>query len=226
MPSSLLLLLPLLGGYLFNHFSHILRFRAQTQTGHRLILEAAATGVVFLGLARAIALALMWLDWPESLLGVWPAVTNGIQFVGTAILTVALCCVSAVIDSQKIALSSMISCIPLPASRNCHVRRKWSWQCQFQKSRALTYWTKPIGGARRIACGRRPYKEGRIERPYTLEAPPHNTDIPGGASGSMRAGSPGVALLAAVLAGQPATPRGLHTRVPRPCSRPRGKEPN
>jgi hypothetical protein len=45
-PSNLLLLLPILGGYLFIHFCFRFYFRAQALDGNRLIFEAAVAGFV------------------------------------------------------------------------------------------------------------------------------------------------------------------------------------
>lgn len=96
MPSSLLLLLPLLGGYLFNHTFHRRRFRAQTKTGHRLIFEAAATGLAFLVVARVVTASLKAYGRPEWVLRVWPEVTGGVAFVGTSMLSVVLAFTTAV----------------------------------------------------------------------------------------------------------------------------------
>lgn len=54
MPSNLLLLLPLLGGYGFIHLFYFTRFRAQTLEGHRLIFEAAMWGFGFVLPARVL----------------------------------------------------------------------------------------------------------------------------------------------------------------------------
>lgn len=90
MPSNLLLLLPLLGGYLFSHLFHYTRFRAQALQGHRLVFEAAIAGVLFLAPARGLVFWLMKQDWLSPLLGAWPSVTNRTAFAGTTILAVLL----------------------------------------------------------------------------------------------------------------------------------------
>ena len=95
MPSSFLLLLPLVGGYLFNHICHIGRFRSQSLMGHRLVFEAAVTGLIFLGGARVLTVSLMLLRVPHWLIKLWPVLTNGTQFVGTSILAVVLAPVCA-----------------------------------------------------------------------------------------------------------------------------------
>lgn len=90
MPSNLLLLLPLLAGFLFTHLFHRRRFRAQTKTGHRLIFEAAAAGLGFLVVARVITATLMWFHWPSRLIEAWPRITNSVEFVGTTTLSLVL----------------------------------------------------------------------------------------------------------------------------------------
>lgn len=47
MPSNLLILLPLLSGFLFIHLCYRTRYRAQTLEGHRLIFQASIWGVLF-----------------------------------------------------------------------------------------------------------------------------------------------------------------------------------
>jgi hypothetical protein len=73
MPSNLLLLLPLLGGYLFFHFYHRTFFRAQALEGHRLIFETAVAGFVGYVPFRLLILTLSQLDssnrWHEAWYG-------------------------------------------------------------------------------------------------------------------------------------------------------------
>lgn len=56
MPQGLLLL-PLLGGFLFLHLSHLFRFQAQRYDGNRLLFTSAAAGSVLLLIGRAAVLA-------------------------------------------------------------------------------------------------------------------------------------------------------------------------
>ena len=49
-----LLLLPLLGGFLFLHLAHRFRFRAQRLDGYRLLVESALAGIVLLTAARTL----------------------------------------------------------------------------------------------------------------------------------------------------------------------------
>lgn len=97
MPSNLLLLLPLLGGYLFNHILHRIRFRAQSLGGHRLVFEAALSGLFFLIPARALAFLLAKASWMGWLLERWPALTGSTSFVGTTVMAVLLAPISAVV---------------------------------------------------------------------------------------------------------------------------------
>ena len=52
-----LLLLPLLGGFLFFYSAHLLRFQAQRLEGYKLLLQSAIAGVVLSFIARLIILA-------------------------------------------------------------------------------------------------------------------------------------------------------------------------
>jgi hypothetical protein len=102
MPSNLLLLLPLLGGYAFIHLCYFTRFRAQTLEGHRLIFEAAVWG--FLLVAPARALTLFWLGeipWIQSL---WSRL-GGSQtgYLGTLICALALAPVLALLWNYCVA---------------------------------------------------------------------------------------------------------------------------
>ncbi len=49
-----LLLLPLLGGFLFIHIAHYFRFGAQRLDGYRLLLQSAIAGTCLAGIARII----------------------------------------------------------------------------------------------------------------------------------------------------------------------------
>ncbi|HLH02812.1 MAG TPA: hypothetical protein VKX25_08580 [Bryobacteraceae bacterium] len=51
-----LLLLPLLGGFLFIHLTHYFRFAAQRLDGYRLLIQAAIAGTCLAALARLIEL--------------------------------------------------------------------------------------------------------------------------------------------------------------------------
>ncbi|HEY7212104.1 MAG TPA: DUF6338 family protein [Bryobacteraceae bacterium] len=55
-----LLLLPLLGGFLFIHVTHYFRFSAQRLDGYRLLIQAALAGVCLAVLARLIELAVAY----------------------------------------------------------------------------------------------------------------------------------------------------------------------
>ena len=53
-----LLLLPLLGGFLFFHLTHFFRFAAQRLDGYRLLFQSAIAGTFLSILARLIVLAI------------------------------------------------------------------------------------------------------------------------------------------------------------------------
>lgn len=132
MPSSLLLLVSLLAGYLFNHILHALRFRAQTLSGHRLVFESAVTGLVFLVLARVVTYALLVGKWPATLLDHWPTITNSVSFVGTGFLSVPLGVLAATALNLAVGFKSR-QLLPLPDRAPFfgrfllarHVRRWW-----------------------------------------------------------------------------------------------------
>jgi hypothetical protein len=56
MPSNLLLLLPLLGGYWFIHVFYYTKIRSQALDGYRLVFESVAAGIGFSSLAYIIIL--------------------------------------------------------------------------------------------------------------------------------------------------------------------------
>lgn len=58
MPSNLLLVLALLGGYLFIHLWHLTYFRAQALDGQRLLFEAAVAGFCLCGACRLLVFLL------------------------------------------------------------------------------------------------------------------------------------------------------------------------
>lgn len=93
MPSNLLLLLPLIGGYAFIHLCYFTRFRAQTLEGHRLIFEAAVWGFLFVAPARF--LTRFWLGeipWVQELWADLGGTHMG--YLGTLVcaLVLAPCC--------------------------------------------------------------------------------------------------------------------------------------
>jgi hypothetical protein len=55
MPQGLLIV-PLLGGFLFLHLSHVFRFRTQRYDGYRILFASAVAGLVLLILGRAAVL--------------------------------------------------------------------------------------------------------------------------------------------------------------------------
>ncbi len=57
MPSNLLILLPLLSGFVFIHLCYRTRYRAQTLEGYRLVFDASLWGIVFLPAAHWLAVA-------------------------------------------------------------------------------------------------------------------------------------------------------------------------
>jgi hypothetical protein len=66
-----LLLLPLLGGFLFIHLAHYFRFGAQRLDGYRLLLQSAIAGTCLAGIARIIVELLGVATFGLSALTVW-----------------------------------------------------------------------------------------------------------------------------------------------------------
>ena len=66
-----LLLLPLLGGFLFIHLTHFFRFAAQRLDGYRLLLQSAIAGICLVCIARVIIELLGLSDFGVSALNVW-----------------------------------------------------------------------------------------------------------------------------------------------------------
>src|SRR3954447_8273128 len=93
MPSNLLLLLPLLGGYWFIHIFNYTRIRSQALDGYRLVFESVAAGIGFSSLAYLIVLGIDWLSPGASTL--WHRVAPRIPHLASALGGVALSVVSA-----------------------------------------------------------------------------------------------------------------------------------
>jgi hypothetical protein len=93
MPSNLLLLLPLVGGYVFIHLCYFTRFRAQTLEGHRLIFETAFWGFLFVVPARFLTrFCLGEIKWVREL---WAELGGShMGYLGTLVcaLVLAPCC--------------------------------------------------------------------------------------------------------------------------------------
>lgn len=66
-----LLLLPLLGGFLFIHIAHYFRFGAQRLDGYRLLLQSAIAGTCLAGIARIIVELIDIAAWGRSGLKIW-----------------------------------------------------------------------------------------------------------------------------------------------------------
>ena len=75
MPQGLLIL-PLLGGFLLLHLSHVFRFTAQRYDGNRLLLSSAVAGAVLLAMGRLVVLLVSALPGVNSLAeNAWRAVS-------------------------------------------------------------------------------------------------------------------------------------------------------
>src|ERR1700751_5787225 len=84
-----LLLLPLLGGFLFFFTAHLFRFGAQRLEGYKLLFQSAVAGVVLSFLARLIVLA-----FTTTALGTWLesrwAIFSPFPFSATSALSMLL----------------------------------------------------------------------------------------------------------------------------------------
>src|SRR4051812_48355583 len=95
MPSNLLLLLPLLGGYLFIHFCYRFYFRAQALDGHRLIFEAAVAGFTLFLPCRGLAYLLA--HEQPGLREAWYGAGGHVPFLSSVALTLLVAPLAAYI---------------------------------------------------------------------------------------------------------------------------------
>src|SRR5579884_4260889 len=84
-----LLLLPLLGGFLFIHLTHYFRFNAQRLDGYRLLIQAAIAGTVLATIARLIELALEHVTGANLVAAEW-SIFSPFSFSGTSALAFLL----------------------------------------------------------------------------------------------------------------------------------------
>lgn len=68
-----LLLLPLLGGFLFFFTAHLFRFGAQRLEGYKLLFQSAVAGVILSFFARLIVLGIALMPGGQALEGYWSA---------------------------------------------------------------------------------------------------------------------------------------------------------
>lgn len=87
-----LLLLPLLGGYLFIHFTYRFRFRAYGLDNYRLIFESAGFGIAALALSHLLTRLALNLAFLEGPIGFWKRIAP-FPFSGSAFgaLLLGLC---------------------------------------------------------------------------------------------------------------------------------------
>ena len=84
-----LLLLPLLGGFLFFHLTHYFRFGAQRLDGYRLLLQTAVAGTCLTALARLINLVFELIFGVNAVDRAW-AYFAPYTFSGTSVLSLLL----------------------------------------------------------------------------------------------------------------------------------------
>lgn len=83
MPTNLLIL-PLLAGFCFVHFTSLFRFRAQRQDGYRLLLESGVAGALFLGVSRVLVAVAKLSSVGMYTKALWEDFTP-IPYLGTAV---------------------------------------------------------------------------------------------------------------------------------------------
>ena len=88
MPTNLLIL-PLLGGFIFLHVCHRFRFRAQRSDGYRLLLESAIAATILLYLGRVVVVVLRGLPFGPSLNAAWEGFAP-IPYLGTGAASLIL----------------------------------------------------------------------------------------------------------------------------------------
>lgn len=88
MPNNLLLV-PLLAGFLFLHFTHVFRFRAQRLDGYRLLMESAIAGALLASISRFVLVNLESSSFGAWLAGHWRHFAP-FEYSGTAAFTLPL----------------------------------------------------------------------------------------------------------------------------------------
>jgi hypothetical protein len=88
MPTNLLIL-PLLGGFIFLHVCHRFRFRAQRSDGYRLLLESAIAATILLCCGRFVVFVLRRLPFGPSLKAAWDGFAP-IPYLGTGTASLVL----------------------------------------------------------------------------------------------------------------------------------------
>jgi hypothetical protein len=91
-----LLLLPLLGGFLFFHIAHYFRFSAQRLDGYRLLLQTAVAGTLLEILARFLGLLFELLPISESVQNRWNALVP-FPYAATSLLAFVLGPLAAIV---------------------------------------------------------------------------------------------------------------------------------
>lgn len=84
-----LLLLPLLGGFLFIHIAHYFRFNAQRLDGYRLLIQSALFGTALEAIARVFIFFLSKLPFSSELARIW-ALFSPFPNSGTSALALVL----------------------------------------------------------------------------------------------------------------------------------------
>lgn len=84
-----LLLLPLLGGFLFFHLTHYFRFSAQRLDGYRLLFQAAIAGTALATLARILSAGFDLLSGAGAVERIW-AIFSPFPFSATSALSFLL----------------------------------------------------------------------------------------------------------------------------------------
>jgi hypothetical protein len=84
-----LLLLPLLGGFLFFHLTHFFRFGAQRLDGYRLLLQSAIAGTCLSILARLLVLGILFSPARDTIAGLW-STFSPFSYSGTSALSLLL----------------------------------------------------------------------------------------------------------------------------------------
>ena len=121
MPTNLLVL-PLLGGFIFLHFCHRFRFRAQRSDGYRLLLESAFAATLLLCAGRLAVLLLRSLPFGPSLKRAWEVFAS-IPYLGTAVASLALGWMLALADNW------------LFSANKFHTKRLRRWRHPLQEGR-------------------------------------------------------------------------------------------
>jgi hypothetical protein len=104
MPGNLLLFLPLLAGYAFIHICYLTRYRAQSLSGHALIFETAAAGLVSVPFGHLLLQILRCLPYVEALRSWWHGQPLAVPFAAAVVAGLLVAILAALVCNLALGL--------------------------------------------------------------------------------------------------------------------------